>query len=86
MSILNTLVERARKGAKVIVLPEGQDARVKHCHCDDLHPLSFVYRPEDSRSAARSRGTPTARAPARAARWSYSRGRSPRGTRIRINS
>ena len=28
MSILNTLVERARKGAKVIVLPEGQDARV----------------------------------------------------------
>ena len=28
MSILNTLVERARKAAKVIVLPEGQDARV----------------------------------------------------------
>ena len=28
MSVLNTLMERARKGAKVIVLPEGQDPRV----------------------------------------------------------
>lgn len=28
MSVLNTLKERARKGAKVIVLPEGQDPRV----------------------------------------------------------
>ena len=30
MSILNTLVERARKGAKVIVLPEGQDRSEEH--------------------------------------------------------
>ena len=28
MSILNTLIERARKNPKVIVLPEGQDPRV----------------------------------------------------------